>query len=556
MPTWHTRALRVLVSQMRAWYGVTLAALLCLVATMLSGMFSSAGAAAAQPLWMMGGQNYANTRYQANESTISASNASALKTAWIYTTHGDVSATPAVAHGTVYFPDWGGYMNAVDAATGAQLWSTPLSQYFAGASGYVSRTSPAVVGSTVFVGTQKGAYLLAISADTGALLWKTQLDSHPAAIDTQSPVVYKGVVYVGVASLEEAFAQNPNYPCCTFRGSLVALNATTGALLWKTYTLSNADLVAGYSGGAVWGGMPAIDSVRNSLYITTGNNYTQPTNGCVSPCVAADNHFDSVMALDLTTGQVKWATGVERVDTWTVGCLNYLFGQPVTNCLSPASPDYDFGAGASLLTYKDASGSHQVVGAGQKSGIYWEFDPGSGAILNGGSGVKAGPGSTLGGIEWGASSDGTRIYVAEANYANQPWTLLNGQKICTGFWAAIDPATLHILWQTPDPQGALEGDVPDVNGNCPAYFPNNTAVDIGAVSSANGVVYAGSISGHMYALNAQSGAILSDSVGKGSSAAGPAIVNGMVYWGNGYAHLGIPGWTGSSAFYAFSLGDV
>lgn len=559
MASWHAHAnhalMHALVRQLRAWRGIAMVATtLSLVAIGMSMAAPSAHAVPNPPQWPMGGQNFADTRYQVNETTISASNAAALKTKWTFTTQGDVSATPAVVNGVVYFPDWGGYLHAVNAKTGASVWSVSLAQYFGGASGYVSRTSPAVSGNTLYIGTQKGAWLLSIDTATGALNWRTQLDSHFAAIDTQSPVVYNGVVYVGVASLEEGFATDPNYPCCTFRGSEVAVDATTGAIVWKTYTISPADLAAGYSGAAVWGGIPAIDPARNSVYITTGNNYTEPAGGCAGPCFHAGNYFDAVMALDLTTGQIKWVTGVELFDTWTVGCINYLFGQPIANCQSPASPDYDFGAGANLLTYTDATGSHQVLGAGQKSGIYWTFDPDSGAILNGGHGVKAGPGSTLGGIEWGASSDGTRIYIAEANYGNQPWTLLNGQTICTGFWAALDPATLHVLWQTPDPQGALEGDVPDANGNCPVFFPNNTAVDIGAVSSANGVVYAGSISGHMYALDGRTGAIIKDLVGQGASAAGPAIVNGVVYWGNGYAHLGLPGWGGSTTFYAFSRG--
>jgi polyvinyl alcohol dehydrogenase (cytochrome) len=518
----------------------------------------------------MGGQNLANTRYNAAESTINPSNASTLATKWTFTTHGDVSATPAVSGNVAYFPDWGGYLNAVNTKTGKVIWQVPIASYESSADAAnmttpaVSRTSPALSDNTLYIGDQgtgyhdasgashgAGAHLFAINVNNGQLKWRATLDSHPAAIDTQAPAVYNGVVYVGVASQEEALAQSPTYPCCSFRGSEVALNANTGKQIWKTYTISSADLAAGYSGNAVWGGMAAIDAARNSVYISTGNDYTQPVGGCSGACDPAQNHFDSVMALDLSTGAIKWATPVELEDTWTVGCINFLFGQPVANCQSPASPDYDFGSGATLLSYSDGSGQHQVVGAGQKSGIYWEFDPGTGAILHGG-GVKAGPGSSLGGIEWGASSDGTRIYVAEANYGNALWTLQNGHTICGGFWVALDPATLHVLWQTPDPRAVAEGDIPDANtGQCP-FLSNNSAVDIGAVTSANGVVYAGSVSGHMYAMSGGSGAILADLPGQGASAAGPAVVNGVVYWGNGYAHLGLPGFAPSNTFYAFS----
>ena len=79
-------------------------------------------------------------------------------------------------------------------------------------------------------------YLLALNRLNGQLLWKTQLDSHPLAVLTQSPVVFNGVIYTGVSSVEEAAAANPAYPCCTFRGSFMAVNANTGQILWKTYT--------------------------------------------------------------------------------------------------------------------------------------------------------------------------------------------------------------------------------------------------------------------------------------------------------------------------------
>ncbi|HEX8917140.1 MAG TPA: PQQ-binding-like beta-propeller repeat protein, partial [Chloroflexota bacterium] len=161
-------------------------------------------------------------------------------------------------------------------------------------------------------------------------------------------------------------------------------------------------------------------------------------------------------------------------------------------------------------------------------------------------------GSTLGGVEWGSATDGTTVYVAEANYAQKPAHLTvgpgAGKTICTGFWAAINPADGTIKWETP-----VQPEIDAVSGSC-VYNRNNLSVPIGPVSVANGVVYVGDLNvgystiGNMHALDASSGKELWHFQGAGSSNAGPAIVNGVLYWGNGY-YIGV----NSTTFYAFSL---
>jgi polyvinyl alcohol dehydrogenase (cytochrome) len=497
---------------------------------------ASAATAGSPSDWSMGGQNISDTHYNAYETTISSSNASKLTTKWTFKTAGDVSATPAVVGGDLYFPDWGGYLNAVDKDTGALVWRQPISAYD-GIPGAVSRTSPAVVNGVVYIGDQNGAHLMAINAKDGKLIWITQLDTHPQAVLTESPLVYNGVVYEGVSSLEEGAAANPSYPCCTFRGSMTAVNAATGQIQWKTYTVpDNGGVPGGYSGGAVWGSTPAIDPASNTLFITTGNNYTIPASvtacenagGTPDTCLDPNDHIDSIMALDVSTGAVKWADGQGGFDTWTVGCIT-----SGANCppAPDAGPDADFGSGPNLFTINNGGHKELVVGAGEKSGQYWAADAATGTIL---WGTQVGPGSSLGGMEWGSSTDGTRIYVAEANLYGIPYTPAGSTTPITGgSWAALNPATGKIEWQTPDPLGN---------------------VDTGAVSSANGVVYAGSLSGHMYAMNAATGQILWDFTGQGSSVSGAAIVDGVVYWGNGYSHLGPGLGTASTTFYAFKLG--
>jgi polyvinyl alcohol dehydrogenase (cytochrome) len=521
----------------------------------LALMLPVAAGAAPAASWPSGGHDISNTHSNPAETKINTDNAGRLGVKWTYTTHGDVSAIPAVVDGAVYFPDWGGYLNKVDAATGAQVWSRPISDYD-GVPGSVSRASPAVVGNTVYLGDQNGGFLFAVDATTGAPVWTSRVDQHPVSISTAGPLLYNGVIYQGVASLEEGAATDPNYPCCTFRGSVVAVDARTGAILWKTYTVPDNGGVpcttkspasgCGYSGGAVWGTTPAIDPASNTLFITTGNNYTVPDSvkacqdagGSPGQCLSPDDHVDAVMALNASTGQIKWSTGVQGFDDWNVACIP---GFDPHNCPANPGPDYDFGSGPNLFTIKNKGQNQLVVGAGQKSGQYWALDAATGEIL---WSQAAGPGSTLGGIEWGPATDGKRIYVAEENFNGTSYQLPSGQTTDHGSWAAIDPASGKILWQTPDP---------DNNTTVGPFGPQNYGQALGPVSVANGVLYAPSMSGKMYALDAANGKILWSFTTPGSVNTGAVPINGTVYWGDGYSHLFIPGWPSSTTFYAFSL---
>ena len=334
------------------------------------------------------------------------------------------------------------------------------------------------------------------------------------------------MIYQGISSIEEGLAAQPSYPCCTFRGSIVALDARTGKMLWKTFDMpDNGGQLGGYSGGAVWQ-PPAIDPRRGLLYVGTGNNYTAPPNvlACqaanplATNCTAPDDYFDTALALDLNTGNIVWSKRLQGFDVWTVACF---FPASSINCESPSSPDYDLGgSGPNLLG--------DIVGFGQKSGIYWALDADTGGIV---WSAVVGPGSTLGGMEWGTATDGERIYAAIGNDAQKSYLLKSGQRISWGSWSALDTRTGQIIWQTADPTPGT--------------------IDTGAVSVANGVVYAGSYSGSMYALDAHTGNILWSFSSGGSVIDGPSIVDGTVYWGSGYSR--IPPGIGNNKLYAFHL---
>ena len=482
--------------------------------------------------WRIAGQNLSNTWSQPAEHSISPSNVKGLKPKWVFTTGGDVSATPTVDGGVVYFPDWGGNLFAVKKESGHLIWSHKISEYD-GVAGAISRVSPAVDHDQVIIGdilsskqVHNGANVISVDRETGARRWITQVETHPAAVITGSPVVFDGVVYIGVSSTEESLATNPSYPCCSFRGSIVALDAKNGAILWKTFDMpDNGGQTDQYSGGAVW--QPAaIDPKRGALFIGTGNNYTVPADvvACqnanpTANCTAPDDFFDTALALDLKTGRIKWAKKLQGSDTWTVACITS--SGPNPNCPVPSSPDFDLGGSGPNLV-------GNIVGFGQKSGIFWALNPDNGSIV---WSTPVGPGASLGGIEWGAATDGKRIYVAISNSDLLPYTLVpSGQQITWGAWSALDVATGKILWQTADPT------------------PGTT--DRGSVSVANGVMYVGSNSGQMYALNTTTGNILWSFASGGSVIDGPSIVDGTLFWGSGYREIS---GTGNNKVFAFSL---
>ena len=504
----------------------------------LTLLVPGAGFAAEGSQWTSAGGNRQNMRFQESEHTLSVANVGGLQTKWMLETAGDVSATPAVDANTVYVPDWAGNLYAVDRQTGVVKWTASIPAA-TGAFLDKARATPAVTDDKVIVGTQgfafapgmAGANLLAFDKQTGALLWKTKLDDHPAAIITQSATVFDGRVYVGVASQEEALAAFvPGYEL-SFRGSMLAVDLASGAILWKTMMAP-----PGYTGVAIWGSSPAIDTKRGQVYIATGNNYSVPdaTLACVAAappgpdraaCLPADDYFDSIMALDMNTGAVRWVTEAIDYDAWTVDCIPFVGDGDL--CPKPAGPDFDFGQAPALYKTKDGKGKTiELVGAGQKSGQYWALNPDTGAVV---WTTQTGPGGTAGGLQWGSAVDGRRIYTANANSNFVPW----GPSGSTdGMWAALDALTGQILWQVAPPQGGGAS---------------------GPVTTANGVVFGCTLDavGHMYALNAATGEVLWQYPSGGSCLSGAAIADGSLYWGSGYSNFGFG--TPNNKLYGFSV---
>ncbi len=517
--------------------------------------------------WPTAGHDLDNSRSQPDEKAISPQTAAQLKLRWSVETAGDVTASPAIDGDYIYFTDSGGFLYKVAQATGEVIWKQPVSMY-TGVTGDYARATPAISGDTLILGNQSGhllgsafsqppaqpAQVFAADKNTGAKLWSRQVDPTALSFVTNSAVVANGLAIVGVASNEElvaAFVPPANWTW-HFRGSALALDVRTGSIVWQTYTVP-----PGYFGGSIWGSTAAVDVARHQVYLGTGNNYAVPQSvldclnagGKPPACISSDNHNDSIIALDLYTGAINWTARGLPVDVWNVGCGLSVPGfnlPPNGNCPNPKGPDWDFAQGPMLFGRTDANGrssytspglrdGNQLVGAGEKSGMFWAFKPGDGQLA---WATQVAPPGLTGGLQWGSATDGQSIFVAVSNSGPTgaaqnplPWLLKDGTTTTSGGWAAVDAKTGQVVWTTKDPAGSRAE---------------------AAVSVANGVVFGCNLdpaNGAMYALDAATGTPLWHFNSGGACNAGPSISDGVVYWGTG-TYSGV----GPKKLFAFSLG--
>jgi polyvinyl alcohol dehydrogenase (cytochrome) len=503
--------------------------------------------------WITIGRIPTNTRDSFFENKIKPSNVARLAPKWIATTNGDVSATPAVVDGAVYFGDFGdgthgGTLWKLDADTGAVIWSHFVPDY-TGIAGDYARTSPSVDGNTLVVGVIRGANpgnlsgpnMLGIDTATGALRWATQIHPDPKAVMTGSPTLVGDTVITGVS------ANNASGPNATLRGEIVALDALTGKILWQTYSLpDNSGLGNGYAGATSFA-PPAVDTSLGLVYETFGQTYRKPAS--VDACNAAAPHgfsesceqpgalWKSIVAFDLQTGRPRWSYRVFGHDPVQRACGS--LPSTVTWCGAESDAEkWDLGgSGANVFRMKIDNRWRDVVGIGEKGGVYIVLDAETGAFV---WNTLVGPGGDQGGFEWGTAYDGTRIYGSITNQHNIPYQLTQngvtgGPLVTGGSWAALDPDTGKILWQVADPVGAY---------------------DLAPITSANGVVFASSMDpvrtdDQMYALDGATGKILWSYSAGSSVNSGPAVVDGTVYWGSGYNRR--LGGNGNNKLFAFTI---
>jgi polyvinyl alcohol dehydrogenase (cytochrome) len=499
--------------------------------------------------WAAWGANVANTRFQsAAAAGLPAEEVPNLKLKWAFGLGGGTTARsqPAVARGRVFVGSEAGNVYALDAKSGCTYWTFHAEGRVR--SGIVFGLLNSSKQPAVFFGDQK-ANVYAVSADTGRLLWKAHPDDQFAAIITAAPQFHKGVLYVGVSSFEEGVAASPKYKCCQFRGSVVALNAKTGSRIWQAYTIATppettkttkaGPAAFGPSGAAVWS-TPTFDEKRDRIYVATGDNYSNP------PTATSD----AVLAFDAKSGKLLWSQQATSGDMYNVGC-----GTPAkTNCPEPAGGDFDFGEPPMLVSLPNG---HRALVIGQKSGQVHAFDPEDhGKPL---WTKRVGQGGALGGIQWGSAADSDRVYVAVSDIrihvapdsaAPQGYRLVLDPEHGGGLFA-LSAATGEIVWSAkPFPCGDRK--------NC---SPAQSA----PVSAIPGVVFSGSVDGHLRGYAAATGRVICDlntareydtvngqkARGGSLDVAGPVIAGGMLYVTSGCGQWGgMPG----NVLLAYSVG--
>jgi polyvinyl alcohol dehydrogenase (cytochrome) len=446
-----------------------------------------------------------------------------LKLKWAFGFEGDVTAfaPPTVIGDQIFVGSAAGSIYALKASTGCIQWVYQ-------ATGPV-RSAVLVVpnGKThiALFGDQTG-WFYGIQAETGKELWKKRVEAHDVTRLTGAPVSHDGIVYVPVSAWEETRAgSNSDYPCCTFRGSLVALRVKDGTQVWKAYTVPEPKQTGtnpkgvglwGPSGGSIWNS-PTFDFKRKLIYVGTGDNFSDP----------ATTTSDAVMALSMKGGAIVWSKQLTSNDVYPKG----------------GGPDYDIGA--SVILAKTSAGK-DILLAGQKSAMAFGLDADQqGAIL---WQIKVGRGGSNGGIQWGMSTDGRYLYAAVSDTAGTRTPGPDGTPV-----RKLDPTKGGGLTaiRIDDGTKAWFAPAPDC-GDKPGCSPAQSA----ALTAVPGLVFSGAYDGVIRAYAAEDGSVMwqYDTLrdfktvngvkahGGAMDGAGPVIVNGTMYVNSGYPRFGgLPG---------------
>jgi polyvinyl alcohol dehydrogenase (cytochrome) len=479
--------------------------------------------------WNGWGAGVANTRYvPASAGGVTAPMMPRMKLKWAFGFPGVSSARsqPAVVGGRVFVGSESGDVFALDAKTGCTHWSYHAQAGLRTAvtvAPYKPASGPA--GFAVFFADGTGS-AYAVDAATGKEIWTRKLDSHPYAKATGSVTVHDGRVYVPLAGVgEEGQGGTGTYECCTFRGSVTALNANTGAVIWKAYTIDEPKargkdprgiMSWGPSGGGIWAA-PTVDVKRKAIYVATGNGYTGP----------AVLTTDAVLAFDMNSGKLLWSQQPLANDVWVGGC------RPTNppdnpNCPATLGPDYDFSASPMLV--KQPNGKDLIV-IQQKSGMVYGFDPDK-------KGEKvweyrSSPGGGMGG-QWGGAADDRQAYFSVNGTAGKTPGGIRAVRIDTGAEVWSKEASERLC-------GTQRG--------C-------SAAQGAAVSALPGIVLSGSMDGGLRAYASDDGTLVwsfdtnrefetvNGVKAKGGAMDGPgaAVGNGMIFINSGYVSLiGRPG---------------
>ncbi|MEX2149570.1 MAG: PQQ-binding-like beta-propeller repeat protein [Steroidobacteraceae bacterium] len=457
-----------------------------------------------------------------------------LKWAFAFPGAQRIRSQPTIAFGAVFIGSQDGTVYALDRETGCIRWTYRAS---------AEVRTPVVIGGAE-VGPQTArpraffadliARVYALDAITGKVLWVTKADDHPNATVTGAPVFHDSRLYVPASSLEVTSAADPAYPCCSFRGSVIAFDAASGEIAWRTHTIDETPretgrttagtAILGPSGAPVWNS-PTIDSDRGLLYVGTGENYSSPAN----------DRSDALLALELASGKLLWHRQKTAGDAWNVACM--MIDNP--NCPEEDGPDVDFGA--STIIARDRNGRDLLL-AGQKSGDVYALD-----LANRGEPVwqhKVGRGGIQGGVHFGMALHDQRLFVPISDMRNEH---VEGktydQEARPGLYA-LDVTTGKLLWSQP---------ADDV---CAGREFCDSGISA-AITVMPGVVLAGHMDGRLRAYDSETGGVLwqydttrevkttdggTAHGGSFGGGAGPVVRDGMLFAASGYGiYFHMPG---------------
>ena len=478
---------------------------------------------ASAPSWNGWGATIENTHAQtAAQAGLTAEQVPHLHLAWTFGFPDATSAwaQPAIAGGRLFVGSQNGTVYSLDAASGCIAWTFVAQGGVRASISIGRRTIGKQASYAAYFSDQKG-FVYAVDAATGRQLWTRKVEKHPLVRLTGAPVLYEDRLYVPTSSYEEG-GKPPGYACCTFRGALVALDAKTGDLIWKSYTIAeephllrqyaDGTELRGPSGGAIWSA-PTIDAKRGAIYVGVGNTYS----GAAQPTT------DAVLAFDLKSGKLRWARQEAPATPDVFGCA-----PGDVNCGERAGPDFDFGASPVLARLPDG---RELIVAGQKSGVVYALDPDKkGEQL---WRYRAGGGSGLGGIQWGIAADADRVYVPVAEiYSPAP-----------GGLHAVDLATGKRAWYAPPAESPICG---KLSRAC-------SGAQFSAVTTIPGVVFSPSNDGAVRAYSTTDGRVIwtfdsnrefntiNGLRARGGSMNGPApvVAGGRVYVSSGYGAFGL-----------------
>jgi len=472
------------------------------------------------PAWMGWGNDASNSRF-APQGGLTAADVPRLTLKWAFGYEGATASRvqPALAGGKLFAASDNAELHALDPRTGCTYWTFKAESGVRSGLTVGPYTSGGRTGSAVFFGDQR-ANAYAVDSMTGQQVWMRKVEDYPAAAITGALTIQDGKVFVPVQGLnEEGSGGRGKTPCCQFRGSLSALDADTGTVIWKTYMVdepkprgrnTRSGLEAyGPAGGSIWSS-PTVDMSRRTVYVSTGNGFADPPQPMT----------DAIVAMDVDTGTVKWVYQATPNDNWLGGCGRASGGNP--GCPETQGPDHDFSASPLLATVN----GRQLVVVPQKSGIAYALDPDKGTLV---WQYRFGQGSGLGG-QWGAAADGQTVYFGVGDYQTQNPGGMRAARLATG----------EQVWSVPGPQPRLCASTPRCN-------PSQG----GAVTLIPGAVLAGSLDGGLRAYSTEDGRVLwqydtnrefetvNGVKGTGASIDGsPLIVGGgMIYVNSGYGGI-------------------